>query len=612
MKKQFKSKLGKVAAILLVAAMTIGATGCGGGSNDAKEAAGDRTVIYYAASGVTAQVRDSYLELVETYNNGQGIEDGVYVQMTENSGSISGLDSALRSNYMYDVLQLNDDEFKSLAMQGGNYFKSLDEYLTDDAKATMDWDDIPDSLVNRFRMNTTVDENNVYQAGAGAELLALPIGNNPQMLFYNKAILENCGINIVSVPETDLESYNSENGASLKAHGYAEYKEAPYADAKSSKNEAGEFVYKVFNECIAMNWEELRCVSRAVQKHYGYEYGFMSEWWFSVGWSVGGDCIGWNDEIGEYELTLTDKQANYLALTDITVNGTNYAKGDVLFYEDKTFLNENASEKQALSGKIYELPSTYDAILEFNRLGVPADKDADTGIKGYGVAPSTTANRSARFTSGTDCPFYIEYFSNAESYKSILGDALGMTLPTQYREYVGGSTYTNGGNEYLKVIGETYDGAVYTGDLHYEGDTAIVGESTTASKASGLFVPANTKNQNYDEAFKFISWVASTEGQAILSKGNTMVPNQTSYGLGDYAKAEERAIPNMWAGAYVAQKADIGDYTYFTSLTWITEWSQTFNSDVREGKMTLTDFMAAKKEIADTALKGMNIRINGR
>ena len=605
-------RMKKMIALLLVSTMCISVAACGKGGSDVNGEAGDRTVIYYAAANVTAQVRDAYLEMVKTYNEGQGEKDGVYVQMTENSGAISGLDSALRSNYMYDVLQLNDDEFKSLAMQGGNYFMALDEYLTDDAKAAMSWDDIPDSLVNRFRMNTAVDENNQYLAGEGASLLALPIGNNPQVLWYNKKVLEACGMNLVSVPEEELESYNSANSATLKAHGYAEYKEAPYADAKSSKNEAGEFVYKVFNECIPMNWEELRCVARAIQKQYGYEYGFMSEWWFSVGWSVGGDCIGFNEETGKYELTLTDKQANYLALEDITVGETNYSKGDVLHYEDKTLLNSNADEKAALSGKVYELPSTYDAILEFNRLGVPADKDADTGIKGYGVAPSTTTNRAARFTSGTDCPFLIEYFSNANSYKSILGDSLGMTTPTQYREYVGGSTYNNGGTEYLKVIGETYDGAVYTGDLHYEGDTAIVGECTTASEASGLFVPANTKNKNYDAAFKFASWVAGPEAQAILSKGNTLVPNQTAYGLGDYNTAEERAISNMRAGAQVAQKADIGDYTYFTSLTWITEWSQTFNSDVREGKMTLTDFMNAKKSVADTALKGMNIRILGR
>ena len=606
MKKQIKKTL----TLLLAVIMVLSLAGCGGKGGSAD--AGDRTVVYYAASYVTAQVRDAYLELVETYNNGQGKEDGVFVQMTDNSGAIAGLDSALRSNYMYDVVQLNDDEYKALAMQGGNYFVALDEYLTDDVKKAMAWDDIPESLINRFRMNTTPDENNIYQAGAGTELLALPNGSNPQILFYNKAILEECGFNVISVPEADLESYNSENGAILKPHGYAEYKDAPFADAKSSKNESGAFVYKVFNECIPMNWEEQRCVARAVQKQYGKEYGFMSEWWFSMGWSVGGDCVGWNVETNEYELTLTDKQPNYLALEDIKVNGTDYAKGDVLFYEDKTFLNNNASELSALGGKVYALPSTYDAILEFNRLGVPADKDADTGVKGYGVAPSTTANRAARFTSGTDCPFLIENFSNVASYKGILGDKLGMTLPAQYREYVGGSTYNNGGTEYLKVIGETYDGAVYTGDLHYEGDTAIVGESTTANEAGGFFIPANTKSKNYDAAFKFASWAAGPEGQKILSKGNTLVPNHTSFGLGDYAKAEERAIPNMWAGAYVAQKADIGDYTYFTSVTWITEWSQTFNSDVREGKMTLTDFANAKKATADTTLKGMNIRINGR
>ena len=606
MKKQIK----KLLALLVVVAMMSGLAGCGGKGDSAD--AGDRTVIYYAASYVTAQVRDSYLKMVETYNNGQGKKDGVYVQMTENSGQISGLDSALRSNYMYDVLQLNDDEYKALSIQGSNYFVALDEYLTDEVKTAMQWEQIPTSLVNRFRLDTKADDKNIYQAGEGADLLAVPNGSNPQVLFYNKGILEQAGINIVSVPETELATYNSEKNASLKAHGYAEYKEAPYADAKSSKNEAGQFVYKVFNECIPMNWEELRCVARAMQKQYGYEYGYMSEWWFNYGWSVGGDCVGWNEAASEYELTLADKQANYLALADITVNGRDYKKGDILLYEDKTFLNSNASEKSALSGKIYAMPSQYDAILEFNRLGVPSNKDADTGVKGYGVAPSTTANRAARFTSGTDCPFLIEYFSNAQSYKGILGDKLGMTMPAQYREYVGGSTYTNGGNEYLKVIGETYDGAVYTGDLHMEGDVAIVGEAATASEASGFFVPANTKNKNYEAAFKFISWAAGPEGQAILAAGNAAVPNQTAYGLGEYASSEDRIVPNMWAGAYLAQKADIGDYTYFTSLTWITEWSETFNSDVREGKMTLTDFVKAKKNVADTGLKGMNIRINGR
>lgn len=606
-----KRQLKRVVALFLATTMMIVTTACGG-NGGASEDAGARTVIYYAASYVTAQVRDSYLEMIETYNNGRGKEDGVYVQMTDSSGAISGLDSALRSNYMYDVLQLQDDEYKALAMQGGNYFVALDEYLTDEAKTAMQWEQIPENLINRFRMNTTAGSDGLFLAGEGTSLLALPNGSNPQMLFYNKSILEQCGINIVSVPESELDAYNSENGASLKAHGYAEYKEAPYANAKSGKNEAGEYVYKVFNECIAMNWEELRCVARAMQKQYGYEYGYMSEWWFNYGFSVGGDCVGWDEAAGQYKFTITDKQANYLALTDITVNGRSYGKGDVLLYEDKTFLNNNASEKSALSGKIYELPSQYDAILEFNRLGVPANKEADTGVMGYGVAPSTTNNRTARFTSGTDCPFLVEDFVQIASFKEILGDALGMAMPAQYREYVGGSTYTKGGTEYLKVIGETYDGAVYTGDLHMEGDTVIVGEAATESEGTGLFIPANTKNKNYDAAFKFASWLAGPEGQAILAKGNAAVPNQTSYGLGEYATSEDRIISNMWAGAYMAQKADIGDYSYFTTVTWITEWSQAFNSDVREGKMTLTQFINTKTEVANTSLKGMRFRIIGR
>lgn len=612
MSMKLRRSFAALLALCLVAVMTIGLAGCGGKGPEVPAEAEGRTVIYYAASYVTAQVQTAYKEMVEAYNNGQGVTDGVYVQMRENAGAISGLDSALRSNYQYDVLELHDDEFKTLAMQGGNYFVELDKYLTDDVKTAMQWDQIPAPLVNRFRMNTTPSEGGKFQAGEGASLLAIPNGSDPQVLYYNKSILENCGINVISVPEAELDAYNAANSATLQPHGYAEYKDAPYADAKTSRNEAGEFVYKVFNECIGMNWEEQRILARAFQKQYEYEYGFMSEWWFFMGFSVGGDCVGWDEASGQYKLTLADKQPGYLALEDITVNGVNYAKGDVLTYESKLFLNNNAAELSKLDGKVYKLPSQYDAILEFTRLGVPADKQADVGIYGYGVAPSTTENRTARFTSGTDCPFLIEYFSQAQSFQGILGDALGMAAPAQYREYVGGSTYTKDGKEYLKVIGENYDGAVYTGQLYKVNDTAIVGEVATASEGSGFFVPANTKNKNYDAAMKFVAWAAGPEGQKILAKGNKMVPNQTGYGMGEYADSADRLVSGMWAGAYMAQKAEIGDYTYFTSLTWITEWSMSFNKDVREGKMTLTDFIAQKQEAANTGLKGMRLRILGR
>ena len=611
MKKQMNIWLKRVLAVTLVMVLAASLFGCVRREEVPEEAKG-RTVIYFAASHVTAQVQDAYKELVKVYNETQGVKDGIYVQMRDSSGPLAGLESSLRNNYQYDVIQLRDDEFKAVAMQGSNFFITLDQYMTDDVKAAMQYDDIPASLFDRFRMNTTPSDGGKFLAGAGASLLALPIGSNPMVLFYNKTILEKAGVNLISVPESELAAYNAANNATLMPHGYAEYKEAPYATAKSSRNEAGEYVYKVFNECIPMNWEEQRLIARAFQQQYGYEYGYMSEWWFYMGFSVGGDCIGWDEASGQYKLTLTDKQPGYLALEDITVNGVAYAKGEVLNYEAKTYLNKNASALNALKGKVYAMPSMYDAILEFTRMGVPADKQADNGVYGYGLAPISTANRSQRFTSGKDCPFLIEEFHQAQSFYNVLKEGLGMAVAAQYREYTGGSTYQKNGKEYLKVIGETYDGVVYTGEIRVENGTPIMGEAATASEADGLFIPANTKNKNYDEAFKFAAWVAGPEGQAILAKGNKTVPNQTTYGLNEYAKSEDRLISNMWAGAYMAQGADIGDFTYFPSLTWITEWSMTFNGAVREGKMTISAFIADKQDDADLSLRGMRLRINGR
>ena len=187
-----RNTLKKAIALLLLLTMTISLVGCGGGGNtEVPTEADGRTVIYYAASYVNAQVQPAYKEMVETYNNGQGVTDNVFMQMRDNAGAISGLDSALRNNYQYDVLELHDDEFKTLAMQGGNYFVKLDDYLTEDVKAAMAWDQFSDALVNRFRMNTTPAEGGKFLAGEGASLLAIPNGSDPQVLYYNKTILEN-------------------------------------------------------------------------------------------------------------------------------------------------------------------------------------------------------------------------------------------------------------------------------------------------------------------------------------------------------------------------------------------------------------------------------------
>ena len=619
MKNYFK-KLAVLGVCAVMTGSVVAATGCG---PKRPAAAGDRTVIMYQAANMDTNISSYYEDMVKAYNDTQGVTDDVYVQLIPSSSDVGGLDNSLISRYQYDVVQIADDKFKSLVLTGQEFFVELDKYLTAEVKETMGYDLISTELLNRFRMNQKPESNTKYNTGEGTATLGLPITNNPHVLWYNVSALKECNINIVSVSETELDAYNTANNATLMPHGYAEYKTAPFAGAKSSKNEAGNFVYKVFNNRIPMNWEETRCLARAFVKQYDYPAGYLSEWWFNYGWSVGGDCIGWNTAEDAYVFTIGDEQANWLAVDDITVNGRKYSAGDVLLYEDKSAVNSDSSLKSSLSGKIYEFPSMRDATIEFNCLAVPTEKYADDGIKGYGVSYDSVGNRTSKFTSG-EVPLYIESYSESVSY---VGSMSGVDLApvTQYRKYVGGSTYQKDNqsgfaNEYLKVIGEEYGGVVYTGALKEENGTPIVGRCTSESKADALFIPKNTRNKNYDAAAKFVVWAAGPEAQKILAKSSVVVPNQSDIGMGECAEYADRVVDNAWAASYMALHSDIGDYTYFTSETWITEWSNTFNTEVREGNMTLTSFFKHVPkgtnmpilQIANAALKNQRLRMIGR
>src|SRR5699024_5478097 len=110
--------------------------------------------------------------------------------------------------------------------------------------------------------------------------------------WYNAALFKAQGINIISCPEEELP----EEYPNVQPHGYAEYKNAPFDGATSSKTLDGRTVYKVFNDCIGMNWEEMRYLLKYFSKEWNpsstSNYGFVSEYWFNYGWSVGGDVMG--------------------------------------------------------------------------------------------------------------------------------------------------------------------------------------------------------------------------------------------------------------------------------------------------------------------------------
>ena len=578
-------------AVIMMFASAVSLTACGGGGSSN---AGDRVQIEFRCE-TSGEAKIAYINAIKAYNEGQGKEDGVYVNAAYNVSS-NNLGQAISSASAQtpNVVCIKDDNFKGYASLG--YFLDLDDYLTADAKAQMLWSEIPEMLINRYCY-----DNDTRIAGKGASVLGLPLGGNPYLLYYNTEMLAQANINVISIEESALA------GTGYLPHGYAEYKVAPADGLVAGTNNAGETVYKVFNNKIPMNWEEFRYLMLHLKKALNQTYSYFSEYWFEYGYSVGGDCVAWDGE--KYVFGLNDKSSNYIATQNVTVNGKNYVAGEILSYEDKATVTEGAEG-------LYAIPSTYEAFLEFNRLAVPTSKTVDiiddVAIKGYGLAPTDTSARGRNFMNGSSA-FTADFYAVAEEFKnSSLNGKFDVTLEQQYREYEGGSLVNENADindMQVKVIGETYNGSVYTGELKKVNGTAIVGKMATTSLNNAICIAKNSLQSEYDASFKFASWLAGPEGQALLAKGNTNVPNQTSVAKGSAFANNERYVANAWAIATANSVADMGDWAYFDEGSWVTAWADMLNTDVRKGEKTLTEFFNTKLNSANTALAEMNLRV---
>ncbi len=113
-------KAGKLLAVALGACMCVGAAGalacCGGDVGDGE------IEFWYSAS-----ISDNKImrELAETYNNGQGVTDGVKVK----TNNLKQIDKSSLFNNAPSVLMISDEDFKAFAIE--NLFLDLDGYYND-------------------------------------------------------------------------------------------------------------------------------------------------------------------------------------------------------------------------------------------------------------------------------------------------------------------------------------------------------------------------------------------------------------------------------------------------------------------------------------------------
>lgn len=575
-----KKRMYKMVALLLSVAMAFGLTACGGGDGEeTNRKRGKKKVSFWAPVGENNQ--ETMLAIVEEFNKTH--EDITVTLVPQSTGYSSNLANVLRGGSPPDVVVIEDKYFKNYVKEG--YLEKLDDYIAADEKFSLD--DMWESAVNRYSYNPESG-----YSGTGSDQYAIPSGNNPSILYYNKDLFEEQKVNIISVGEEELEDYNSKNGASYLPHGYYVYDTAP-AQGLTARADGK---YYVFNNQIPTNWEELVELSKLFTKSYNNSssstYGFLNEWWFSHGWSVGGDCLEWDEEQQQYIFNLGDETPNYLVTgaEGATVNGTQYAGGDLLSYEDKKYVKAHASDSDIAgyisSETLYRLPSIRDAFTEFVRLSQTKERTVTDGVYGYAVSPSPTTlgnnSKSSYFTTGEVaivCETYDACYTIGRAMET-LGKEWDVAPMYQYREYNSDGTpkTVNGTTIYGKVAGH--------------------------SVLEGYAIPAQSKNK--EAAWEFIKYLAGQEGQTAMIKTNNFVPNSVSLSNSEaYLNATDNCAPgNKKAVVYMSEAATVGDWSYVEDGEWINGWANILNTQVRDGNMTLDQFFEnATVKATDELLK---------
>ena len=488
-----------------------------------------------------------------------------------NSALITGLSG--RSGP--DVFYCNERQLKSYVAQ--NLLEPLDSYL--EKSTAVKEEEMWDGALTRYRVDSAT-----WASTDTAPLYALPKAVSPTVIYYNKAALDAVNVDVISAHHTpdgeevapayagekDLEDYNTEHNTDYPAKGFflldASGNEIPITLGKGTNAVkdavavAKSAAKRIFNNRIPMTWDESVVLAGLMTKSYNTssitDYGYFTEWWFSYGWSVGGDCLEWNESENCWKFTLGDKEKKWL------YNGE--------FYREAK-LPAGAKE----NGAVQMTNSQFDAFRHFVQLSMSNLKDVDgEGNYGYQVTPGPT-------TVGSD-DAKASYFASGK---------LAMLVDARF------ATVTIGNK-----VGDDFEWDV--APLPKSPDGIEAGHSNS----TGIAIRAKSKVKN--AAWLLAEFIAGRVGQEAQSKTGFCIPNQIDLAykegvfLGDQGPENSRVFINA---AYYQKP---GDWMYLADQAWISPWSNLLNGDVRNGKVNVTEFFDRVQDSTDDLLKGYSKQTN--
>ena len=617
-------KFNKVATIAMSAVVAASIAAAGAGCGTGRERDG-RTVIYYATAGYSIDLQVAE-EQVNLYNETQGKEDGVWVELKKNipgDAYNTYINNNIKARNAPDVVYVSCDKYHDYINRG--LISEITDYFTEDELSQIDPEILTEMMVDKETM--------AYGDGCD-ELYGVITHMTPASLIYNKTALEEMGIKVISVSEEELAAFNAggadRNGETKESLGIPSDFEIPargfyrenaytfignYNGSNWTKPEDGELM--IFNDRIAMSWDEMEDIAMIMtQSRYGAsdekpstQYGYYTEWWFSYGYGVGSTCVedlSYNK--GEWVFTLADDTPNYIVTEGNTYTGLRtgkeYAAGETLEFLDRLDIDEGDEVtaesdgsysiggqkvttradvlEKAEAGVLAELPSQREAM---KRFAYHAEKQDDMSARlNIAMNPTTLGNQSATQYLGSGKVAFIQAYQNQ---LTTIGDIItdfeyGTALMPVYKEY------------------------------SRSGEVLVQGKEATHHEMGVAGI--NSFSQYKDKAAKFVKWlglsfeafevnatcVDSTREDAVGVARSSWIP---AYNDRLVENADQYPIVEA-SGAFMemAKYSYAPDWFYMTDRGWISEWSAGINNQVRNGTLDPDTWLNSVTDSANTKL----------
>ncbi|MBQ5927226.1 MAG: extracellular solute-binding protein [Clostridia bacterium] len=595
-------KMKKIVPLALCGSMLLGTlSACGGTSS---------SDVQFWVYGSEQEIA-TYTEMTEYFNQTYGKEKGIKVVISSKPPSAynTAVKAAASTKSGPDIFLEIEDNFKRDV--NANLIADITAELN--AVTDIDVSDIYPTIVERLRYDKETNTSNEDDP-----LYGLPVDTKPTGLYYNATLFDMAGVNVISVDEADLAKWNNneiadKNGkkisdfpelwknnkavVSVPAKGYYR-SENPYVGRGQWRLPAEEEIL-VFNNRIAMNWDEVEDLARLfvpsynaeavnfkTEKSVGVKYGYFTEWWFNYGWSVGGDCLEDLTGNGDWNFSLLDPNPNFIVAEgkeytgDYT--GKKYKAGETVEFTDKlevpkgqtlvpndeggyTYNGTEVSTRQTVlaaaeNGTLIELPSTREAFTRYLKLGAKREANIDDE-GGLDVSPNpnifNNRTRVNYFFSGelamlVDYSIYMAEISEYMDYNGFEWDVAPLVI---YKEY---QTPNDPDDATVKVMGKP------------------------AGQSNSTAMVVRRMSEKKDKAATFIKWMASKQGQSVRTKDG-FFPNQESL-IGDVKFDVKNAPNNVYAFCEALEFQGAGDWWYMADYEWINVWAVPLNTYVRNGQ----------------------------